>query len=373
MLIPHLGGGGAEQVMALLARGLSCEKYELHLGLLTQADAGAGQFPPWVTVHPLAAARVRTGAFRLLRLVYQVKPKLILSGMWHQNFLALLLRPFFPYGTRVVVRQNATVSSALDFGDLPGYTRLLYRLLYPHADRVICQTRAMARDLAGELGIPQERLAVLQNPVDVNAIRAAAKSSPCQWNGKDSDARTPHLLAVGRLSREKGFDLLLRSLVTVQQRFPSAELVIAGVGAQEAALKAECRQLGLEAAVRFVGHVPLPSTYYPGASVFVVPSRHEGMPNSMLEAAAGGLPIVALPASEGMVDLLRGQPGAWLAPEISAESLADSLLTALEELRPGERFAHAFIGQFRIERAIRAYEEFIDATISGSSIKQGQA
>ena len=55
LLIPHLGGGGAEQVMALLARGLSQEKYEVHLGLVQQADAAGDSLPPWVTLHALGA------------------------------------------------------------------------------------------------------------------------------------------------------------------------------------------------------------------------------------------------------------------------------------------------------------------------------
>jgi len=87
------------------------------------------------------------------------------------------------------------------------------------------------------------------------------------------------------------------------------------------------------------------------------------MPNALLEAAAGALPIVALPASGGVVELLRGQPGVWLAPEVSAEALAASLLAALGSLQPGERFAHAFVEEFRIGRAIKAYEELIDRTL----------
>src|SRR5208283_5540313 len=107
----------------------------------TPAHPGAAPPPAWVTVHALDAPRVRAGTFRLLRLVRQLKPDVILSGMAHLNFLVLLLRPFFPPGTRVLVRQNGTVSASLASGELPGTTRLLYRLLYRHADRVICQTR----------------------------------------------------------------------------------------------------------------------------------------------------------------------------------------------------------------------------------------
>ena len=357
LLIPHLGGGGAEQVTALLARNLSREKYDLHLGVVTQADAGLKALPPEVTLHLLGAQRVRNGAFRLLRLVCRLRPDVILSGMAHLNFLVLLLRPFFPPGTRVLVRQNGSISPS---AGLSVYTRLLYRLLYRHANRVICQTRAMARELTRELGIVEERLAVLPNPVDVEAIRTTAEKTPGPWTGPG-----PHLLAVGRLSREKGFDLLLQALSTVRERFPHADLVIAGSGSEEAALKAQCRELGIEATVRFAGYVDCPAAYFPGATLYVLSSRHEGLPNALLEAAAGGLPIVALPASQGLVELLGGRPGAWLAAEISSKALAASLRAALEVLQPGERFAHTFIEEFRIDRAIHAYESLIDAVRAG--------
>jgi len=346
-------------VIAQLTRGLSRDKYELHLGLITQKDTSAEQLPASVSIHALGAPRVRAAAFPLLRLVRRLKPQVVLSGMAHLNFLVLLLRPFFPQATQVLVRQNETVSATLAFGDQPCYTRLLYRLLYRHADGVICQSSAMMRDLAAELGMPDKRLTVLPNPVNVDEIRDAVEDAPSLWAGSG-----PHLVAIGRLSREKGFDLLLRALVTIRERLPQADLLIAGAGPEEAPLKAERSRLGLDAAVRFAGYVDRPSAYFPGASLFVLPSWHEGLPNALLEAAAAGLPIVALPASEGVADLLRGQPGAWLASESTSGALAASLLAALDALRPGERFAHPFMQQFSYARAIRAYEELIDATLS---------
>jgi glycosyltransferase involved in cell wall biosynthesis len=351
LLIPHLGGGGAEQVTALLARGLSPEKYDIHLGLVTQsapdirqpvsaagaeADAEAEPLPSWVTVHGLGARRVREGALRLLGLVRRLRPEVILSGMAHLNFLVLLLRPLFPRGTHVLVRQNATVSAALSSGRLPFYTRFLYRLLYPLADRVICQSQAMADDLTCELGISSELVAVLPNPIDFAGIRAG-RHKPYEWKGAG-----PHLLAIGRLAPEKGFDLLLEALAEVRREFPQADLVIAGAGPEEAALRLQCHSLRLDDAVVFAGRVNRPYRFFAGASLFVLSSRHEGMPNALLEAAAAGLPLVALPASGGVADLLRNCAGAWLAPEISASSLAWTLTAALRALTPGARFRHAF-------------------------------
>jgi glycosyltransferase involved in cell wall biosynthesis len=360
LLIPHLGGGGAERVMALLARGLSPDKYEVHLGVITQTPTDGAEISAWVAIHALGARRVRAGALPLLSLVRRLNPDMILSGMFHLSFLVLLLRPLFPCATRIVVRQNGTVSSALALDGLHWYTRPLYRLLYRRADRIICQTEAMAADLAGELDIAPDRLAVLPNPVDVDAIRDSFAPGPGL-----PDATAPHLLAVGRLSREKGFDLLLQAFVSVRSQFSGARLTIAGNGPEESELKSQCHQLGLDSVVRFPGHVPNPWQSFPDASLYVLSSRHEGLPNALLEAAAAGLPTVASPASGGLVDLLRGQPGVWLAPAASAEALAGTLLAALQALRPGERFAHPFVETFGMDRAISAYEGLIDAVLRG--------
>jgi glycosyltransferase involved in cell wall biosynthesis len=366
LLIPHLGGGGAEKVFALLAQSLSREKYELHLGLVSQATVSANLFPPGIIIHALGASRIRSAGFRLAGLVRRLRPRVILSGMYHLNFLVLLLRPFFPRPVRILVRQNGTVSSALAFGNTPRYTHHLYSSLYRHADKVICQSAAMASDLAHELSVKPTRLAVLPNPIDVDAIRLAMEQGLGRWLGPG-----PHLLAVGRLSREKGFDLLLEALDSVRQCFPTADLTIAGAGPDEGLLKARCHELALESAVCFAGLTAQPAALFEGASAFVLSSRQEGMPNALLEAAAGGLPIVALPASGGIVDLLRDQPGAWLANDISATALAASLLQALNTLQPGERFAHPFIDPFKIDRAMLGYEALIDAALK-DTVRKGQ-
>jgi glycosyltransferase involved in cell wall biosynthesis len=131
-------------------------------------------------------------------------------------------------------------------------------------------------------------------------------------------------------------------MLAVRERFPEVNLTIAGAGREQEALKSLCGDLKLETAVQFAGYVDRPYTLFSEATLFVLPSRHEGMPNALLEAAAAGLPLVATPASGGVVDLLRVRPGAWLATEISAQALAEAIVAALEAIQPGERFRHEF-------------------------------
>jgi len=365
LLIPHLGGGGAEQVTALLARGLSPLKYEIHLVLISQnavlPTLVSLSLPPWVTVHALGARRVRSAALPLLRLLRKLRPQVVLSNMFHLNFLVLLLRRFFGFSTRILIRQNGTASSAL--ADLPGYNRLLYRYLYRRADCVVCQSAAMTIDLADNFAVPENRLYVLPNPIDFDAVRSAVPVPSDAW--PDSG---PHMLAVGRLSPEKGFDLLIEALSLVRHHFPSADLVIAGSGSEESSLKALRQALFLDSAVRFTGHVTEPAAYFPAATLFVLSSRHEGLPNALLEAAAAGLPIVSTPASEGLVDLLRQQPGVWITPASTPESIADTLTSALSTLEPGQRFHHAFVEPFCLPFALAAWEALIDRFLADAPI-----
>jgi len=216
----------------------------------------------------------------------------------------------------------------------------------------------MAEELQCELGIDAERLVVLSNPVDVPGIRESAAESSGALVSPG-----PHLVAVGRLATEKGIDLLLEAFAGVCRRFPSADLEIAGSGSCEAALQTNCKTLGIEEQVKFLGNVAKPASLFHCASLFVLSSRLEAMPNALLEAAAAGLPIVAMPASGGMVELLSNRPGIWLAREISAKALENALCDALSSILSGQRFRHSWIEPFDLRNAIPAYEDVIDQTL----------
>ena len=355
LLIPHLGGGGAERVIALLARSLSRDRFEVNLGLVT-SGRGPTELPPWVHVHELNATRVLYGAARVLRLVRKIKPDLILSGMFHLNFVVLLLKPFFPRTTHVLVRQNGMVYSRSPRSSF--LERLLYRLTYPLAHAIICQSHAMADEMRQLLGLSAP-IKVLRNPVDIQGVRRAAERPSRQQADPE-----PHLLAVGRLSWEKGFDLLLKAFAAVKVRYPEADLLILGDGRELGSLESQCIALGLNTSVRFAGHVPEPASWFGPATLLVVPSRSEAFPNVLLEAAAAGLPIVAMPSSPGMNDLIRDQPGTWLAREVSSEALARSIEAALATLRPGERFRHSWLAPFELGNAVEAYEALILEVLS---------
>jgi glycosyltransferase involved in cell wall biosynthesis len=266
-----------------------------------------------------------------------------------------MLRPFLPRRTRLLVRQNS----------LPGrrdaglWTPLLYRSLYRFADAVICQTEAMAEAVARATG-SRRNLRVLPNPVDISRVRGGAQNAARRRTGPG-----PHLLAMGRLAPEKGFDLLLHAVASVQARFPTADLTILGAGDQEQTLRALAKELAIEEAVHFAGYQAEPEAWFAGTSLFVLSSRREGLPNALLEAAAAGLPIVATPALGGLGEWLAGRRGVWLAHTVSSDALAEAILCALDELPPRGHFVHSWVEEFRAERAVPQYEALIDEVLAG--------
>jgi glycosyltransferase involved in cell wall biosynthesis len=220
----------------------------------------------------------------------------------------------------------------------------------------------MKQEMRRELRVDEAKLAVLPNPVDSSLIRSAVEIP----NPSRNEPR-PRLLAIGRLVPEKGFDMLLEAFAGVSTQLPQVTLTVAGCGTSEDSLKQQSRRLGIADRVRFSGHVPNPAQFFRDASLFVLSSRTEGIPNALLEAAFAGLPIVATPASGGLTDLLAGKEGVWLADEISVPALKVALEAALTAIKPGQRYPHSWIEPFDISRAIPAYEAAIDRALEGTA------
>jgi glycosyltransferase involved in cell wall biosynthesis len=187
-----------------------------------------------------------------------------------------------------------------------------------HADLVVAVSEATA-DVARRAGVPAERIARVENGVDVEAVRAAALAGRRGARGElcasDDDIV---LLCLGRLSPEKGQRVLLEALRDPLLASVSRLVVaLVGDGPERPALEALARG---DARVRFLGWREDPHRWLGAADLFVLPSLSEGLPVALLEAFAVGLPCVAtsvggVPAAlEGAGVLVpAGDPGALAA------------------------------------------------------------
>jgi glycosyltransferase involved in cell wall biosynthesis len=150
------------------------------------------------------------------------------------------------------------------------------------------------------------------------------------------------LLTLGRVSEEKRFDLAMEAFAALAPRFPDWDLVVLGEGLERDRLEAQREALGLAGRVHLPGRVGNLADWYQRASLYVLSSRFEGFPNTLLEAMAHGLPAVSVDCDTGPRDLIRpGLDGVLVALESGPAALAEVLGELMAEPRRRARMGEA--------------------------------
>jgi glycosyltransferase involved in cell wall biosynthesis len=211
-------------------------------------------------------------------------------AIWHghdykSNALGLLIRRL--WRMRLVTTLHGWTNLS---GRVPLYVRI-DKWCLPRYEAAIC----VSEDLVAQchaLGLPANRVHLVHNAIDTRdyARRRPPSEAKRAW-GLDEDALL--VGAVGRLSEEKGFDLLIRAVHRLRQQGLPVVLWIAGEGPARPALERLIGELGAATYVRLLGHLADPRGLYEALDLFVLSSYREGLPNVVLEAMALQAPVLA--------------------------------------------------------------------------------
>ena len=319
LVIGALRCGGAERVLTTLANGWRRDGHAVTLVTLCDGRE-LPYFPldPDVLLAPLGVARpsrsflepiaINLACARALRAAFRrSRPDVIVSFLTTVNVLVLLAAAGRAFPVIVSERTNPELCP------LPRVWRWLRKRLYPRADAVVVQTRRTAEWFPRRM---QSRIVVISNAV-------ARPQGPGPRKTGHDHRRT--VLGVGRLGREKGFDLLVRAFAEATQSHDGWDLVIAGDGPERAALAALAASCGVADRVRLIGRQTDIRRIYTAADVFVLPSRFEGFPNALLEAMAAGLPAVAADCANGPREIIRDEQNGLLVGTENVDALARAL------------------------------------------------
>lgn len=227
---------------------------------------------------------------------------------------------------------------------LRGYY-LLDNLLQRFADRVVLVSEAQRCRVPW--GRNPHRVRVIHNAVDGDApVRGSDQPSPT-WREIGLEGKDRLVTYVGRLSYEKGVDVLLEAFAGVVGKLPGAALLIVGDGRERARLERQARSLGIEKGVCFHGYEDSPGRFMAASDLIVLPSRSEASSNVLLEGMALGKPLVAT-AVGGTPEILQSGVSGLLVPPESSEALADAMLQVLRNRDLASRLATC--GRERVKR-----------------------
>lgn len=346
---PSMGGGGAERVAVTLLEYINRERFELTLALVEKKGPYLDEVPRYVTVVDLECRHVRHVAWRLLKTIHMRRPDVVFSSQGHLNLVIAFLRRFAPCSTRFVARETNIASLVNMQGRYGWLFPILYRRYYGRFDRVICQSRDMRDDLMRIARVDEDRLEVIHNPVNYSYITKKASERTQCFSGTKMN-----VLAAGKFTRQKGFDLLLRAFSKVKA--PKCSLTILGRGPEEMKLRQQAVSLGIADRVRFPGFKSNPYAFMAQANVFVLSSRFEGLPNVVLEANACGTPVVAFDCLGGIAEIIEDGVNGWKVEPEDTEALAGAISRALDTPIDRWRVKEFITRRFPLEETIRKFE-----------------
>ncbi|MDD5462878.1 MAG: glycosyltransferase family 4 protein [Methylococcales bacterium] len=319
-LVSAMGSGGAERVAATLANAWTNRGNQV---TLMPTFSGGGEcfyeLSPEVRLVYLAdlvSSRVRTWVNQLDRLralrrfIATERPDVIISFLSNVNVAAIIAS--VGLGVPVIVCEHNDPFAEPH----PLLLRLACKLTYPFADILMVLTDGIASKYAAH-GLFLPKIFVVPNPIFEQLMNVVHYSS--------NDAAKKRLLGIGRLEKQKHFDVLIKVFANLARRHADWSLRILGEGSLRTDLQQQIVDLGLDSRIELPGIVSAVINELVEADIFALTSRYEGFPMALLEAMAVGLPCVSFDCPSGPRELSLDGQVALLVPPNDEQALERAL------------------------------------------------
>lgn len=329
IVIHNLNGGGAEKMMARLANGLASLGDEVVLVLLTGGGVNKSEVSEKVRLVELNAKRTFLSVYKLVQFIRYEKPDRILSALTHVNVVAIISAAItFNLNKLFVSERNAySLDRKVNNNALVRFAYFIAPFLYRMIpNNILSVSEGVKLDLIESAHIPSDKISVLPNPVLENDFLQNNKYRACHpWL---VEKLKPVIIAVGRLSNQKGFDVLIDAFSAVVKVI-DCRLIIYGEGSLRTDLEGKIRHLGIDEFVSMPGYSTQVLGEMQSADLFVLSSRFEGSPNVLVEAISTGVPVISTDCPYGPSEILNNGDLAPLVPVDSSHSLADEIIRVL--------------------------------------------
>ena len=335
-LLDTLRFGGAEQIVATLAVGLRARGHDVHIACLR--DFGAESVDHQRLLHhgvQLTALEKPPGVHpptlaKLTRLLQRERIDIINT---HNHLV-------HHYGVAAGRWTGAKVVNTLhgiDTLNVQVWAGLLYCVCCQFSDRIVSVCPPVRQALLRRYSMLEDKVLVIQNGIALEPFLALPLRSPHSGTVFGT---------VGRMVPVKDHRNLLQAFAFIHQRHPESRLKLLGTGPLAQELMAAARELKIAGVVEFCGFSSTPATFLNEVDVFVLPSKSEGMPLTLLEAMAAGRPVIAT-AVGGIPGIVDPQYG-WLCPPGDSGRLAQCMEASLTADQP-------LMGSLARARAKEAY------------------
>ncbi|HLJ12120.1 MAG TPA: glycosyltransferase [Planctomycetaceae bacterium] len=355
--------GGIERSVARLASRIDRRRFEPQIVCLDRN----GQAAQWLETDdvPIFELKKRAGndlglVFRLARLLRHERIDIVHSHNWGTLVETSLARR----RARVPVHVHAergTVLGSVEIRGLRGFLRAAaMRWAVNRTSAVVSNAVAVARRAAGISGLPLETIQIIPNGLDAPAAvsASAVRETRSRW-GLPQEARV--VGSIGRLAEVKNFASAITAISQLSEADSNVHLLLVGDGPERTRLEDLARTLGIAHRIHFAGFHDDVNSFLAAMDVYINCSHSEGMSQSLVEAMAAGLPIIATEVGDNAL-LVGGERscGVVVRPgDPEAIAAAIKMLTNDAELRGdfGRRARARFAERYSMSRMVESYEK----------------
>ncbi|AFZ26294.1 glycosyltransferase [Cylindrospermum stagnale PCC 7417] len=369
LVISHFGHGGAERVLVLLAKAFGDQGHEVKVVTLSTTETDFYSLPKGT--YRLALGMMRTSPnllnalgnnfYRLLKLRHAIcstDPDIVISFLTEANVLTLLSLIATKYP---IIATEHNDPRFIACGKIWDWLR---RFTYPYAAKIVSVSRGV-NDAFDWLAINKKT--VIYNPFLRVEDQEIITDLP-----KGFDINKKWVISMGRLSEQKGFDILLSAFAKIADRHPTWQLLILGKGniQQQEKLEKMKEDLGLTKQVILPGAIKNPFPILKKAKLFVMASRREGFPMAHGEAMACGLPVIATDCHSGPREIIRHNLDGILVPNEDISALATAMDHLMSNEKERQRLAiraPEVTERFSLENVISMWEALFKKVLSNNN------
>ena len=373
LVTPSLFCGGAERVVVSLAEGFESHGHQVTVITGTEKDTDFYQLPPGVKRIPLGIMgisknpldAIKSNLNRVVTLrkaIESSQPDIVMSHLTETNVLTVLATLNTEYPVLITEHCDPNLISYGRFWET------LRRLVYPFATKLVSVSQGVEDYFTW---LPQNKKEVIYNPFFVSKNASSQIEIP---SGVDPERKW--IMSMGRLTNQKGFDILLKAFAKIAAKYPQWQLIILGEGELRQELEELKAELNLGKQVVLPGRVKNPFLLMERAEFFVMSSRFEGFPMAHGEAMLCGLPVIATDCPSGPRELVRDSIDGILIPNQDESALTvaiERLISNPEERTQFAKSAPEVGTRFSLDKIIQDWTNLSDRAIQEKQGRGGKS
>lgn len=328
-ILPNLDSGGVEIVTLNYLKQLNNDKYNIILIVFDKTNDLLKLVPEDIKLIDLETKSTKKSLFKLINVFKNINPDIVYTGHSRVTVLVQIVK-LFTRKFKHLARMQSMPSLEKKYGTYGTVHRILYSMAFKNADIVLAETKDMKDDAIKTFSLQENKVKVMHNPLDKKAInKAISNNESVPFSSKDIIA-----IASGRLCKDKGYDILIKAISLIIDKYPNFKLYILGRDDGEGSnLKKIISNYNLENNIILEGFQSNPYAYYAASNMFILSSRREGFPNVLIENYYLDIPIVTTKCVPIVSELVKDKINGYTCDVENTTSLSDAITKCIKNIK----------------------------------------